>query len=185
MHITITGNLGSGKSTVAKILSEKYGFELYSTGKFQREIAEKMGLSTLEMNKLMLKDNTYDFMIDEAVTKTAKNNPNKDILFDSRLAWYFVPNSFKVFVTVDSTIAASRVMNDSRGNVEKYNSVSEARTLLKARAEAETNRYKKIYGIDYFDFSNYDFICNSNNTPALILAEEIYENAKKHFEPEQ
>jgi cytidylate kinase len=40
MHITLTGNLGSGKSTIAKIMAEKYGYEIYSTGKIQRELAE-------------------------------------------------------------------------------------------------------------------------------------------------
>ena len=35
MHITITGNLGSGKSTISKIIQEKYGFEIYSTGTIQ------------------------------------------------------------------------------------------------------------------------------------------------------
>ena len=32
MHITITGRLGSGKTTVCRILSDKYGYEIYSTG---------------------------------------------------------------------------------------------------------------------------------------------------------
>ncbi len=53
MHITLTGNLGSGKSTICKILREEYGFEIYSTGTVQRKIAEEFGVSVLEMNKLM------------------------------------------------------------------------------------------------------------------------------------
>ena len=36
MHITITGKLGSGKSTVAKKLVELYGFEIFSTGAILR-----------------------------------------------------------------------------------------------------------------------------------------------------
>lgn len=38
MNITITGNLGSGKSSVAKILQEK-GYEIFSTGKVFRQLA--------------------------------------------------------------------------------------------------------------------------------------------------
>ena len=53
MHITITGNLGSGKSTICNILKEKYQFEIYSTGKVQRKLAEDMGMTTLEFNQLM------------------------------------------------------------------------------------------------------------------------------------
>ena len=30
MHITLTGNLGSGKSTICRILESEYGFEMYN-----------------------------------------------------------------------------------------------------------------------------------------------------------
>ena len=40
MHITITGNLGSGKSTIAKYIRDEYGFEIYSTGTIQRKLAK-------------------------------------------------------------------------------------------------------------------------------------------------
>ena len=55
MHITLTGNLGSGKSTLSKILEAEYGYEIFSTGKVIRKIAEEHGLSVLEMNELMNK----------------------------------------------------------------------------------------------------------------------------------
>ena len=47
MHITLTGNLGSGKSTICKILEKDYGKEIYSTGKVQRAIAAEMGINVL------------------------------------------------------------------------------------------------------------------------------------------
>ena len=36
--ISLAGDLGSGKSTVGKILSRKLGAEVYSTGTIQRQI---------------------------------------------------------------------------------------------------------------------------------------------------
>ena len=39
MHITITGRLGSGKSTVAKLIVENHGYTYYSTGNIMRELA--------------------------------------------------------------------------------------------------------------------------------------------------
>ena len=38
MNITITGNLGSGKSSIGKVLKEK-GYEIVSTGNIFRELA--------------------------------------------------------------------------------------------------------------------------------------------------
>ena len=39
MKISLAGDLGSGKSTVGRIIGEKCGLEFYSTGTIQRKIA--------------------------------------------------------------------------------------------------------------------------------------------------
>ena len=90
MHITLTGNLGSGKSTVCKILEKEYNYEKYSTGVIQRELAEERGLSVYEMNEIMRKEHSFDNMIDNMSTKKGWNNLDKNIIFDSILAWSFV-----------------------------------------------------------------------------------------------
>lgn len=178
MHITITGNLGSGKSTICKILEDKYGFEIYSTGKVQREIAREMNITTLEMNQLMCSDRKYDTMIDDATARISRENRDKNIIFDSRLAWHFVEQSFKVFLSVSLDIAADRVMKDNRGKEEKYTSVSEAKEMLAARAATEDKRYQDMYQLSYFDFTNYNLVIDSTfNTPEKI-ASIIMEEAK-------
>ncbi len=181
MHITITGNLGSGKSTVARLLSEKYDFEVYSTGKVQRELAAKMNLSTLELNQLMMSDRKYDHMIDDATRQISRDKKDENIIFDSRLAWNFVEHSFKVFVSVSLDVAAGRVMNDQRGSVEKYSSIEEAKELLAKRAETESIRYKDIYNLNYMDFSNYNFIIDSTYCNPDLIADIIMEEAKPFF----
>lgn len=180
MHITITGNLGSGKSTVAKLLSEKYGFEIYSTGKVQRELARQMNMTTLELNQLMRSDKKYDKMIDDETSRISRDNKEKDIIFDSRLAWHFVESSFKVFVSVSLDVAAMRVMNDTRGEEEKYTSFEEARRLLAERAATEKVRYKEIYDLNYMDFSNYDLIIDSTFCLPDKIAEVILTEARAY-----
>ena len=121
MHITLTGNLGSGKSTIAKIMADKYGYTIYSTGKIQRELAEERGLTVLEMNKLMQQDHSFDNIIDEKVTQLSRDS-EKDLFIDSRLAWHFAERAFKVFLSVSIDEAARRVYNDE---VTHYNTVIE------------------------------------------------------------
>jgi cytidylate kinase len=185
MHITITGNLGSGKSTIARLLSEKYNYEVYSTGKVQRELARQMNMTTLELNQLMLSDRKYDKMIDDETARISRDNKQKDIIFDSRLAWHFVESSFKVFVSVSLDVAAMRVMNDTRGAEEKYTSLEEAKRLLAERASTECVRYKDIYNLNYMDFFNYDLVIDSTFcTPdkiAEIVLQEASEYAKHPF----
>lgn len=181
MHITITGNLGSGKSTIGRVLSEKYNFEVYSTGKVQRELAYQMNLSTLELNQLMMSDRKYDHMIDDETARISRENRNKNIIFDSRLAWHFVEHSFKVFVSVNLDVAARRIMNDQRGTVEKYSSVEEAKALLAERAKTESIRYKDIYNLNYMDFNNYDLIIDGTYCDPEQIADIILEEAKEFY----
>lgn len=182
MHITITGNLGSGKSTICKILEDKHGFEIYSTGKVQRELAREMNMTTLEMNKLMCSDRTYDNMIDDATKRLSRDNKHKSIIFDSRLAWHFVEESFKVFLSVSLDVAAERVMKDNRGKEEQYSSVEEAREMLAARAATENKRYKDLYNLEYFNFYNYNLVIDSTYCSPEIAASIIMEEAKKQEE---
>lgn len=182
MHIALTGNLGSGKSTVCRYLSEKYGFTIYSTGYIQRELARQHNLSTLEMNQLMGQDDKYDRMIDDAVAKMDEERQDEDIIFDSRLAWHFAQHSFKVFLKVDIDVAAKRVYADDRGAEERYASLEEARALLIERARTERERYKEIYGVDYFDWSNYDLVLDSTHSSPEEVAETIYGAARKAAE---
>ncbi len=181
MHITITGNLGSGKSTICKLLNEKYQFEVYSTGKVQRELARQMNMTTLELNQLMCSDKKYDKMIDDETARISRENTEKDIIFDSRLAWHFVDKSFKVFVSVSLEVAAERVMNDKRGAEEKYSSIEEAKNLLAERAATERVRYKDIYNLNYMDFSNYNLIIDSTYCTPDKIAEIIIKEAKDFY----
>ena len=183
MHITLTGNLGSGKSTICRILKEKYGFEIYSTGTVQRQLAEEFGLSVLEMNKLMCSDHKYDHLIDDTTARISRENPDKNIVFDSRLAWNFVEKSFKVFLTVSIDEAARRVFADaSRGEVETYKSLEDCKNQLKERAANENMRYAELYNVHYFDFDNYNLILDSTNADPELLAETIVRLAKQSYE---
>lgn len=95
--ITISGTLGSGKSTVAKLLAERLGYAYYSTGMAQRKIAEQRGLTTLELNAAAERDKTIDAQIDGVFEKLVQEN--KNYVVDSRLGFFFIPTSFKVMLT--------------------------------------------------------------------------------------
>lgn len=180
MHITLTGNLGSGKSTICKILEQEYGYEIYSTGKVQRSIAEGMGISVLEMNQLMRSDHKYDHLIDDETARISRENPDKAIVFDSRLAWHFVERSFKVFLSVSLDVAAERVFHDNRGNVEKYASLEDTKEQLRQRAAAEDVRYREIYALNYFDFENYNLILDSTYCAPEVLARLMMAEAEAY-----
>ena len=170
MHISITGRLGSGKSTVCKIIHDRYGYEIFSTGAIQREIAREMGISTLELNRLMEQDNGLDNKIDETTARLSRERRDERLIFDSRMAWHFAENTFKIFLTVDPTVAAERVMANPRDAEERYESVEEARDKLVERSQVEQARFRELYGVDYYDYANYNLVVDSSaRTPEEIV----------------
>src|SRR5690242_4378520 len=92
-QISITGTIGSDKSTVGRAIAGMLGWEYVSTGSVQREIAQTRHLSTLELNRIAEDDTNIDSRIDRVF---AELKGKDDIVVDSRMAWYFLPTSFKV-----------------------------------------------------------------------------------------
>jgi len=174
MHISIAGRLGSGKSTIARMLGAEHGYEVYSTGAIQREIAHNRHVSTLEMNKLMAKDLSIDHAIDDAVKRISVERESETIIFDSRMAWNFAVNSFKVFVTVDPLVAATRVMGDNRGEEEVYTDLEDAKSKLIKRGKLENERFIELYGVDNFNYKNYNLIIDSTFLTPDELAKTVY-----------
>lgn len=173
MNITITGNLGSGKSSVCKEL-EKSGFTIISAGDIFREIAAEKGMTVLELNEAAKKDRSIDDLLDSRSTKLGKEMDHT--VFDSRLAWHFVENSFKVFLLVDTKEAARRVFDGADRGAESYQDLGQARAGLEERAKLEQERFRRLYGFDYYDACNYDLIIESTCALPGQIAQEIQRN---------
>lgn len=170
MHISITGKLGSGKSTICQLIRERYGYEIFSTGSIQREVARERGISTLELNRLMKLDHSLDDQIDATTTRLSRERKNDKLIFDSRMAWHFAEDTFKIFLTVDPLVAAQRVMANQRDAEERYASVEEARDMLVERSRVEQARFLELYGVDYYDFNNFNLVVDSSTrTPGEIV----------------
>ena len=173
MNITITGNLGSGKSSVCAEL-KKAGFTVIAAGDIFREIAMEKHMTVIELNEAAKSDRSIDDMLDQRSTELGRSMDHT--VFDSRLAWYFVEHSFKVFLLVDTGEAARRVSLGNQRNAEIYQSREDAAAGLKARAELERERFFELYGIDYYDGSNYDLIIESSCATPQQIAREIIRN---------
>ena len=170
--ITITGALGSGKSTVAKKIAQKLGLIYYATGQAQRQIASQMGLTTLELNKLAETDKSIDDKIDGVIKKM--NDDGQAYIVDSRLAWHFMPSSFKVKLDVDKDEAAKRILNDTKRSGEtKYTNVEEVLQATIARRQSERERFLQYYQVDIEDESNFDLIVDTTNLTPDEVCDKI------------
>jgi cytidylate kinase len=179
IKISITGELGSGKSTVSRILQEKYNLKLYSVGTIQRALAEQHGMDILDFNKYMETHPEIDNEIDDKLAEIGRRPEN--MILDSRMAWHFVPDSYKVFLTVDTRVAAQRIMDADRGAIECYDDIEDACQKITERKESENYRYKTIYDVDCADLCNYNLIVDTSDRTPEEVADIIIKNFEKSF----
>lgn len=174
MFITITGRPCSGKSTVSNLLAEQHNFKKISVGGIFKEEAHKRRMNAEEFSSFCLKDPTFDFFIDNKTTEIALEHEKEDIIFDSRMAWHFVPFSFKVFIDLDEDEMARRLINSDRKGKEKYTDIKEAKKSLLNRERVEIERYKKNYNQELSDMRNFDFVVDGANKTPQEIADEIW-----------
>ena len=171
--ISLTGDLGSGKSTVSNLLLKQLNYDYIYTGKIQREIARKYNMTTLELNKY---SETHP-EIDEEIDSTFKSlNDSTDLIVDSRLAWFFVPKSFKIFLKTNLIVSANRISADGKRDTEKHSSIEDTVNQIIARKASENKRYMELYGANCSDLSNFNLIIDTSfispeRVAEIILAE--------------
>ncbi|MCW4021568.1 MAG: (d)CMP kinase [archaeon] len=149
--ICVSGMTGSGKSTVAKKLAEKYGLNYFSGGNAMRILAKeegyhsevngwwesKEGLAFLQKRK---GDPHFDKKIDEKLLELAEKG---NVVLDSwTVPWLLRDKGFKIWLEASPQVRATRVVKRDGMTAEE---------ALKALTEkdAETRQiYKNLYGFD-------------------------------------
>ena len=158
-QITITGHPGGGKTTAAKLLARELGWEYFYAGAVQRQLAAELGISTLEFNQRSETDPSLNLKID-AVYKEL-NESDKPLVIDARLAFHFMPRSFKVRFEVPVEVGAQRVFEYARREDEQYRDLEAAKHALAARRTSERAHYHTSYNIDVEDHEHFDLILDT------------------------
>ncbi len=164
--ISLTGDLGSGKSTVSSILCKTLDYEYIYTGQIQRKIAERYSMTTNELNVYAETHPEIDQEIDDTFRKLGNS---QNLVVDSRLAFFFIQSSFKVFLKTNIVVSAQRISGDKDRMNENYSSIQEAALKIVERKKSEVKRYKHYYGVDCLDFTNYDLIIDTTE----ILPDQV------------
>ena len=179
--ITIAGAPGSGKSSTADLVAGKLGFKRFSSGDFMRKISLKRGVSLNELSKIAEEDTEIDRIIDAEVKTVGEN---EKIVVDSRLAFHFIPDSFKVFLDLPLEISKERIFDNLKINKlrqESEGSLNREEIYRKiiSRLESERKRYRELYNIDHTDKRNFDLVIDTNKNNLNQVAEIILREYKK------
>ena len=186
--ITLSGKPGSGKSSTADKVAELLGYTRYSAGDLVRTQIRKKKITLDAFNKMALKDHSLDQAIDEELRNLREQ---KDIVIDSRLGFYWIPESFKVYLDLDMDVATARIYKDAvSNNLREYSSdsdytIDEVQKLVQGRLDNEKYRFKTLYGVNPYSNANFDLVINTSRHSPQTVALTVFDTYKKWLATEE
>jgi len=174
--ICVAGMSGSGKSTVARRLAEKYGLKYLSGGDMLKALAVKTGYKPREKGwweteegrgflQERAKDHGFDKKVDEELMKWARRG---NVVLDSwTMPWLLKEEgAFKVWLETS--------VNERAGRLARRNriSVTEALRALEEKDEKTKRIYKRLYGFDLGeDFLPFDLVLDTDK----LESDEVFQ----------
>ena len=178
--ITIDGESGAGKGTLARQIGEIMGLKVYSAGDFFRSIAKEKGMSVEELSE------KADISVDKEVDRrTLEKGLNEDCVIESRIASRVLGDfsDFKIYLTADLKERAKRTLQDQekRESEEVVKDIDEKIRKITERDNNNDERYMKYYGVDFNDKSIFDHQMDNTDMSLEQQKQEIKKILEKRF----
>ena len=183
--ITLSGKPGSGKSSTSDRVAEMLGYTRYSFGDYVREETRKQKITLSEFNKKAELEPEIDLQIDE---KLRNLRDARDIVIDARLGFYWIPESFKVYLELNEDLAIARIFKDANINTlrsksgEVNPSMDEVFDQVEERMQSEKRRFKKLYGINPYSIEHFDLVIDTSEQLPQTVALTVFDAYKKWLE---
>ncbi len=133
-----------------------------------RAMAVERGITLEKLTELAKKDRAIDDEIDKRTVELG--NEEDRFVIDSRLGWHFLPHAVKILLTVSEDEAARRIFAARRPDEKENTTLERTKQNITARFASEKERYTRLYGVDYADPKNHDFVLDTTPlTPAQIV----------------
>lgn len=179
--ITISGKPGSGKSSTADKVAELLGYTRHSSGDMVRKFVKKSHISLEEYNEKAKDDHSLDAAVDEQLRELRDQT---DVVIDSRLGFYWIPESFKVYLDLDLDAATKRIFEDAVSNASRSreggdHSLSSVARSVKKRMENERSRFRSMYGVDPYDSDDFDLVIDTTSQTPQSVAIAVFDSYKE------
>jgi len=158
------------------------GYTRYSSGEFVRIITREQKLTLSEFNKLAEEKPEIDHKVDEELRKL---RDHRDIVIDARLGFYWIPESFKVYLDLDSEVAVARIFKDANMNTLRSKSGEGSTTMgtvmdqVEERMRSERTRFKKLYGVNPYSIEHFDLVIDTARHSPQTVALTIFDTYRK------
>ena len=172
--ICISGMAGTGKSTLAKKLAQKYNLKYYSGGDALKDLAKDEGYDInaqgwwespvgLDFLQKRVNDPKFDKAVDNKLLEYANQG---NVLLDSWTMPWLLKGGFKIWLEASFEKRAARVAE--RDNL----TYTEAVKVLGEKEGHTKSIYKSLYGFSLGDdLAPFDFVLDTDN----LNAPEVFE----------
>ena len=172
--ICISGMAGTGKSTLAKKLAQKYNLKYYSGGDALKDLAKDEGYDInaqgwwespvgLDFLQKRVNDPKFDKAVDNKLLEYANQG---NVLLDSWTMPWLLKGGFKIWLEASFEKRAARVAE--RDNL----TYTEAVKVLGEKEGHTKSIYKTLYGFSLGDdLAPFDFVLDTDN----LNAPEVFE----------
>ncbi|MEE4278353.1 MAG: DUF1538 family protein [Halieaceae bacterium] len=170
--VTLTGDSGSGVSTVAALLAESLDYRKFNAGGLFRDLAQRYDMTLDNLERFIESNRAIDQEVDTLIRRLGQGS---ELVLAARLGYYWIHDSFSVYLRVDPETSAKRVYEDivsGRRKGEHAESVLEVAKNIERRFDKTKARYLREYGIDISNTRQFDLVVDTGDkAPEEVVAE--------------
>ena len=167
-NIVISGDIGTGTSTLAKNLSEKLGWQVISFGDYFRAYVKENKIDL--WNKLDVPAE-WEYKMDGDFHKKLENE--EKLIVDGHYQGYLskdLEDIFRILLVCDDKLSEERILKRQHTHEETPETISKRRQGLR-------DSFKKLYGsADYFDPKLFHLVINTADFNEAATLEKAYQS---------
>lgn len=165
-NIAISGDSGTGTTTLAKKLAFKLGWAYFNTGQFVRAWHQEHNIPLEESDKI---PEEVDRELEAKGQERMKNE--EGLVFEARLAGWLskdLPDVLKILCVADEETRLQRVAERDKVTLQE----AEEKTIK--RAQELQKKFKKLYGVeDALNPQYFDLVIDTGKLNANEALEEV------------
>jgi predicted cytidylate kinase len=179
MIITIGGNVGAGKTTLANNLANALHYKQLYVGDILRKMATEKNLSIEQFYAELKNDPAIEQVVDKHQATMMREHGN--LIVQGRVAWYFAKQSTFPVLNILLTVAPATGAQRSAIKKENVDKTTDEMVVTDAgREKMERERYAMLYGVkDHLDTAHYDFVLDTTSLTEQEVFDKVISAIRK------
>ncbi|ABL78030.1 (d)CMP kinase [Thermofilum pendens] len=152
--VAVSGTPGSGKTTYARFIAERYNLRYVSSGSLFREMAKKLGVDLIRLHSMAEENEDIDRAVDSRAIEEAKKG---NVVIEGHLAVWLLKDIADVKVIFDAPLEVRARRIAQRESIPLEKALEE----IKIREKSNYERARRYYNLDIRDYTVADLVVNT------------------------